>query len=74
MRYGAAVVLWHLMKKDKLPPDDKVQDLRTCLQYFGKRCRLPAKDIIFDPNVLTLATGMDEHNAYGLDFIDAVGK
>ena len=32
----------------------------------------PPADIIFDPNVLTLATGMDEHNAYGLDFIDAV--
>ena len=32
----------------------------------------PPADIIFDPNVLTPATGMDEHNAYGLDFIDAV--
>ena len=32
----------------------------------------PPWDIIFDPNVLTLATGMDEHNSYGIDFIEAV--
>ena len=41
----------------------------TCLV---KDIGFPPADIIFDPNVLTLATGMDEHNAYGLDFIDAV--
>ena len=35
--------------------------------------QFPTHDIIFDPNVLTLATpGMDEHNAYGIDFIEAV--
>jgi 5-methyltetrahydrofolate--homocysteine methyltransferase len=32
----------------------------------------PAEDIIFDPNVLAVATGIEEHNAYGIDFIEAV--
>ena len=31
----------------------------------------PPEDIIFDPNILTIATGMNEHNAYGVDFINA---
>ena len=39
---------------------------------WSKKLAFPSSDIIFDPNVLTLATGMDEHNSYGIDFIDAV--
>jgi 5-methyltetrahydrofolate--homocysteine methyltransferase len=31
-------------------------------------------DIIFDPNILTIATGMDEHNEYGMTFLDATNK
>merc|ERR1719389_1266922 len=37
----------------------------------GPRVNFPAHDIIFDPNVLTIATGLAEHNNYGKDFIDA---
>ena len=33
----------------------------------------PAEDIIFDPNVFAIATGIEEHNRYGLDFIEACG-
>ena len=33
---------------------------------------LPPQDIIFDPNILTVATGIEEHNSYGVDFIEAV--
>jgi cobalamin-dependent methionine synthase I len=33
----------------------------------------PAEDIIFDPNVFAVATGIEEHNNYGVDFIEATG-
>ena len=31
-------------------------------------------DIVFDPNILTIATGLEEHNAYGVDFIEATRR
>jgi hypothetical protein len=34
----------------------------------------PPQDIIFDPNILTIATGMEEHNNYGVSFIEATRK
>jgi len=37
------------------------------------RVGFPAEDIIFDPNVFAVATGIEEHNRYGLDFIEATG-
>ena len=52
--------------------DDKVRICERAYRILVDEVNFPPADIIFDPNVLTLATGMDEHNAYGLDFIDAV--
>ena len=40
---------------------------RTLVDKVGFNCN----DIIFDPNILTIATGMEEHNAYGMDFLEA---
>ena len=37
----------------------------------GPKVNFPAHDIIFDPNVLTIATGLSEHDNYGKDFIEA---
>ena len=38
---------------------------------MGPRVGFPPHDIIFDPNVLTIATGLSEHDNYGKDFIEA---
>ncbi len=72
-KYGAAVVV---MAFDEQGQADTLQRRKD---ICGKAYRLlteeldfPAEDIIFDPNVFAVATGLDEHNNYGLDFIDAV--
>ena len=73
MRYGAAVVVMAFDEKGQAATfDDKVRICKRAYNILVDEVNFPACDIIFDPNVLTLATGMDEHNAYGLDFIDAV--
>lgn len=41
-------------------------------QLLTQKLQFPPQDIVFDPNVLTLATGMPEHNSYGIDFIKTV--
>ena len=73
MRYGAAVVVMAFDEKGQAATlDDKVRICERAYKILVHEMGFPAHDIIFDPNVLTLATGMDEHNAYGIDFIEAV--
>ena len=45
----------------------------TCLSAFWLKVGFNPRGIIFDPNVLAVATGMDEHNNYAVDFIRAIG-
>lgn len=71
--YGAAVVV---MAFDELGQADTF-DRRTSIcarayRILTGEIGFPASDIIFDPNVLAIATGMDEHNNYAVDFIRAV--
>src|SRR5260370_1832237 len=49
-------------KTEICPPDYKL---------LAERAGLPASDIIFDPNILTVATGLEEHRNYAVDFIEA---
>ena len=73
LRYGAAVVVMAFDEEGQAATlDDKVRICERAYNILVNEVGFPAHDIIFDPNVLTLATGMDEHNAYGLDFIEAV--
>ena len=73
MRYGAAVVVMAFDEKGQAATlEDKIRICERAYKILVEEVNFPAWDIIFDPNVLTLATGMDEHNAYGLDFIEAV--
>lgn len=73
MRYGAAVVVMAFDEKGQAATlEDKIRICERAYKILVDEVKFPAWDIIFDPNVLTLATGMDEHNSYGLDFIDAV--
>ena len=46
-------------------------DLPARLRHPGQPVGFPPEDIIFDPNIFAIATGMEEHNGYGVDFIEA---
>ena len=73
MRYGAAVVVMAFDEKGQAATlDEKVRICERAYKILVNGVGFPAWDIIFDPNVLTLATGMDEHNTYGIDFIEAL--
>jgi len=73
LRYGAAVVVMAFDEKGQAATlDDKVRICERAYNILVNEVGFPATDIIFDPNVLTLATGMEEHNTYGIDFIDAI--
>jgi 5-methyltetrahydrofolate--homocysteine methyltransferase len=72
-RYGAAVIV---MAFDESGQADTLQRrTEVCArayQLLTERAALPPNDIIFDPNVLTVATGLEEHRNYAVDFIEAV--
>ena len=73
MRYGAAVVVMAFDEKGQAATlDDKVRICERAYKILVNEVNYPSQDIIFDPNVLTLATGMSEHNSYGIDFIEAI--
>jgi 5-methyltetrahydrofolate--homocysteine methyltransferase len=71
-RYGAAVVV---MAFDETGQADSLErKIEVCERSYTlltEKVGFPPEDIIFDPNVLTVATGMDEHNNYAVAFIEA---
>src|SRR5438477_671658 len=71
-RYGAAVIV---MAFDEQGQADNLQrKIDICSRAYKlltERAHFPASDIIFDPNILTVATGLDEHRNYAVDFIEA---
>ena len=73
LRYGAAVVVMAFDEKGQAATlADKVRICERAYKILVEEVKFPPADIIFDPNVLTLATGMSEHDSYGIDFIEAV--
>ncbi|MDW6002047.1 methionine synthase [Vibrio mangrovi] len=73
-RYGAAVVV---MAFDEVGQADtrerKIEICTNAYRILVDEVGFPPEDIIFDPNIFAVATGIDEHNNYALDFINAVG-
>ncbi len=71
-RYGAAVIV---MAFDEAGQADtrarKVEICRRAYKILTEEVGFPAEDIIFDPNIFAIATGIEEHNNYGVDFIEA---
>ena len=49
----------------------KIDICSRAYKLLTERASFPANDIIFDPNILTVATGLDEHRNYAVDFIEA---
>ena len=72
-RYGAAVVVMAFDEKGQAATkEDKVRICKRAYDLLVSEADFDPNDIIFDPNVLTVATGMEEHNNYAVDFIEAV--
>ena len=71
-RYGAAAIV---MAFDEQGQADNFQrKIEICARVYNlltKQANFPASDIIFDPNILTVATGLEEHRNYAVDFIEA---
>jgi len=71
--YGAAVVVMAFDENGQaVTRDEKVRICKRAYDLLVSRLGYDPQDIIFDPNVLTVATGMSEHNRYALDFIEAL--
>jgi 5-methyltetrahydrofolate--homocysteine methyltransferase len=72
-RYGAAVVVMAFDERGQADTLQRRQEIcARAYRILTEQAGFPPQDIIFDPNVLTVATGMDEHNNYAVDFIEAV--
>ncbi len=71
LKYGAAVVVMAFDEQGQAATyEDKIRICQRAYRILGELGFSP-EDIIFDPNILTVATGMEEHNNYAVDFINA---
>ncbi len=74
-QYGAAVVVMAFDEVGQaVDADDKVRICKRAYKLLTEKINFPPEDIIFDPNILTVGTGMEEHANYGVDFIEAVRR
>ena len=70
--YGAAVVVMAFDEQGQAASyQDKIRICKRAYDILVSEVGFPPQDIIFDPNILTVATGIEEHNRYALDFIEA---
>merc|ERR1719333_1561256 len=75
MRFGAAVIIMAFDEQGQAATfEDKVRICQRSYKTLRQKVDFPPEDIIFDCNVLTIATGLPEHNSYGVDFINAVAE
>ena len=71
-RYGAAVVVMAFDEQGQADTKDrKVEICSRAYDILTTQVGFPPQDIIFDPNIFAVATGIEEHNNYGVDFIEA---
>jgi 5-methyltetrahydrofolate--homocysteine methyltransferase len=72
LKYGAAVVVMAFDEKGQAATyEEKIRICERAYRMLVDEVAFPPEDIIFDPNILTVATGMEEHNNYAVDFINA---
>jgi 5-methyltetrahydrofolate--homocysteine methyltransferase len=71
-RYGAATVVMAFDEQGQADSyERRIEICQRAYRILVEEVGFPAQDIIFDPNILTVATGIDEHNNYAVDFIEA---
>ena len=74
-QYGAAAVVMAFDEKGQAATEDeKVRICKRAYQILVDQVNFPPEDIIFDPNILTVATGISEHDNYAVDFINAIRR
>ncbi|WP_186065138.1 methionine synthase [Burkholderia gladioli] len=71
-RYGAAAVVMAFDEKGQADTfERKIEICTRSYKLLVEQCDFPPEDIIFDPNIFAVATGIEEHNNYAVDFIEA---
>lgn len=71
-RYGAAIIVMAFDEEGQADTQARKVDICTrAYKILTEQVGFPAEDIIFDPNIFAVATGIEEHNNYGVDFIEA---
>jgi 5-methyltetrahydrofolate--homocysteine methyltransferase len=75
LRYGAAVVVMAFDEQGQADTADrKVEICTRAYKILTEQVGFPAEDIIFDPNIFAVATGIEEHDNYAVDFIEATRR
>ncbi|MEA3303343.1 MAG: methionine synthase, partial [Pseudomonadota bacterium] len=71
-RYGAAIIVMAFDEQGQADTQQrKIEICARAYKILTEEVGFPAEDIIFDPNIFAVATGIEEHNNYGVDFIEA---
>nr|MBA3502747.1 homocysteine S-methyltransferase family protein [Deltaproteobacteria bacterium] len=74
-RFGAAVVVMAFDETGQATSvDHRLQIAHRAYKILTEQVGFPAEDIIFDPNILTIGTGIEEHDPYAVNFIDATRR
>ncbi|MFZ4398672.1 MAG: methionine synthase [Bacteroidales bacterium] len=72
-QYGAVVIVMAFDEQGQAVSfEQKINVCKRAYDILTIQLKFPPEDIIFDPNILTIATGMDEHNNYAVDFIKTI--
>jgi len=74
-RYGAAIIVMAFDERGQADTEDrKFEICKRCYDILVKKVGFPAEDIIFDPNIFAIGTGIEEHHNYAVDFINATRR
>jgi len=73
-RYGAAIIVMAFDEQGQADTEERKVEICTRAYELLTGIGFPAEDIIFDPNIFAVATGIEEHNNYGVDFIEATRR
>jgi 5-methyltetrahydrofolate--homocysteine methyltransferase len=72
-RYGAAVVVMAFDEKGQADSlERRIEVCRRAYELLTQQAGFPPEDIVFDPNIFAVATGLEEHARYGIDYLEAV--
>jgi 5-methyltetrahydrofolate--homocysteine methyltransferase len=72
LKYGAAAVVMAFDEQGQAATyEEKIRICERAYKILVNEVGFPSEDIIFDPNILTVATGMEEHNNYAVDYLNA---
>ena len=75
LRYGAAVIVMAFDESGQADTlERRVEICQRAWKILTEEVGFPPEDIIFDPNIFAVATGISEHNSYGVDFIEATRR